>query len=176
MSVVKRELDDWLDNVNYSELNSSAYMPTEFALTFMNFIKLVNGVEGESHKTPPVHLKMLDKMVSPKDYIANLCFRGAAKTTLFGEYLFPFVAVFGELPGFGDITGGIYVSDSMENGVKSLRKNLEFRYNNSEFLQEWLPKPIFTDNYIEFRNKTGHQFGRDQGPCSHQQSFFRGVF
>ena len=159
MSTTKKELDQWLDEVNYSELNSSSYMPTEFALTFMNFIKLVNGSEGESHKTPPVHLKMLDKMVSPKDYIANLCFRGAAKTTLFGEYLFPFVGVFGELPGFGDITGGIYVSDSMENGVKSLRKNLQFRYNNSEFLQEWIPEASFTDNYIEFVNKNGHRFG-----------------
>lgn len=159
MSEVKKELDEWLDNVNYSELNSSSYMPTEFALTFMNFIKLVNGSEGESHKTPPVHLKMLDKMVSPKDYIANLCFRGAAKTTLFGEYLFPFVAVFGELPGFGDISGGIYVSDSMDNGVKSLRKNLEFRYNNSDFLREWLPRVTFTDNYIEFENRQKHLFG-----------------
>ena len=157
--VVKKDLDEWLDNVNYSELNSSAYVPSTFALTFMNFIKLVNGSEGESHKTPPVHLKMLDKLTHPTEYVANLVFRGAAKTTLFGEYMFPYVAVMGELPGFGDITGGIYVSDSMENGVKSLRKNLEFRYNNSEFLREWLPKVTFTDNYIEFLNKTGHRFG-----------------
>lgn len=155
----KKELDEWLDEVDYSTLNSSDYIPTEFALTFMNFIKLVNGVEGESHKTPPVHLKMLDKVVSPRGYIANLCFRGAAKTTLFGEYMFPFIGVFGGLPGFGPISGGIYVSDSMENGVKSLRKNLEFRYNNSEFLREWIPQASFTDNYIEFVNKSGHRFG-----------------
>lgn len=155
----KKELDHWLNEVDYSVLNSSSYVPTEFSLNFMNFIKLVNGVEGESHKTPPVHLKMLDKVVSPKGYIANLCFRGAAKTTLFGEYLFPYIAVFGELPGFGEIDGAIYVSDSMENGVKSLRKNLEFRYNNSDFLQDWLPKVQFTDNYIEFHNKTGHRLG-----------------
>lgn len=159
MTLIKQDLDDWLDQVNYAELNSSAYVPSEFALTFMNFIKLVNGTEGESHKTPPVHLKMLDKITQPSQYIANLCFRGAAKTTLFGEYFFPFLGVFNYLPGFGEVPAAIYISDSMDNGVKSLRKNMEFRYNNSEFLQEWIPQATFTDNYIEFTNREGRRFG-----------------
>jgi predicted phage terminase large subunit-like protein len=159
VALIKQSLDEWLDNVSYQELNSSEYIPSEFALTFMNFIKLVNGDTGESHKTPPVHLKMLDKVVEPSSYIANLCFRGAAKTTLFGEYFFPFLGVFQYLPNFGPVNCAIYVSDSMDNGVKSLRKNIEYRYNNSEFLQEWIPKAIFTDNYIEFRNREGGQFG-----------------
>ncbi|MFP3324942.1 hypothetical protein R0K05_17890, partial [Planococcus sp. SIMBA_160] len=51
------------------------------------------------------------------------------------------------------------VSDSMDNGVKSARKNIELRYNNSEFLQEWIPNAVFTDNYIEFQNKEGHRLG-----------------
>lgn len=158
--LLKQGLDEWLDQVSYKELNSPRYMPSTFALTFMNFIKLVNGGVGESHKTPPVHLKMLDKVVESKsDYIANLCFRGAAKTTLFMEYFSLFLGVFGYLPEFGKVEGMIYVSDSMDNGVKSARKNIEFRYNNSEFLQEWLPYATFTDNYIEFRNKEGHQLG-----------------
>lgn len=159
MALVKQELDEWLDTVNYAELNSSEYIPSDFALTFMNFIKLVNGEEGESHKTPPVHLKMLDKVQSGNDYIANLCFRGAAKTTLFMEYFCLYLAVFGVLPGLGRVEGMIYVSDSMENGVKSARKNIEFRYNNSEFLQQWIPKASFTDNYIEFFSKDGNRLG-----------------
>ena len=159
MSLIKQELEEWLDSVSYSYLNSGQYVPSEFALIFMNFIKLVNGEQGESNKTPPVHLAMLDKVVGRSQYIANLCFRGAAKTTLFMEYLAPFIAVFGGLPGFGKIDGMIYVSDSMDNGVKSARKNIEFRYNASEFLQEWLPEAKFTDNYIEFRNKDGHRLG-----------------
>ena len=109
--LVKQDLDEWLDSVSYSFLNSPEYMPTEFALMFMNFIKLVNGAQGESHKTPPVHLAMLDKIVSPSDYIANLCFRGAAKTTLFMEYLILFIAMFGYIPGLGKVEGMIYVSD-----------------------------------------------------------------
>lgn len=161
MALVKLTLDEWLDNVSYKELNSNSYIPTEFALTFMNFIKLVNGAQGESHKTPPVHLKMLDKLVEPSQYVANLVFRGAAKTTLFMEYFVLYLAVFGEIDGFGDVTGMIYVSDSMDNGVKSARKNIEFRYWNSPFLQEWLPPEgvKFTDNYMEFKNKDGHLLG-----------------
>lgn len=157
--VIKKEIDDWLNEVDYKDLNDGSYVPSEFALFFMNFIKLVNGKVGESNKTPPVHLKMLDKVVGDKDYIANLCFRGAAKTTLFFEYFVLFLAVFGYLPNFGEISGLIYVSDSMENGVKSARKNVEFRYNNSEFLKEWLPVAKFTDNYLEFENKEGHKLG-----------------
>lgn len=160
MNLIKQSLDQWLDTVSYTELNSPRYMPSMFALTFMNFIKLANGAVGESHMTPPVHLKMLDKVVeSPSDYIANLCFRGAAKTTLFMEYLTLFLAMYGHLPGFGKVEGMIYVSDSMDNGVKSARKNIEFRYNNSEFLQKWIPKATFTDNYLEFENSEGHRLG-----------------
>lgn len=157
--VIKKELDDWLNDVDYRSLNEGHYIPTEFALRFMTFIKLVNGKQGETHKTPPVHLKMLDKVTEDRDYVANLCFRGAAKTTLFGEYFFLYVATFGHLDNFGEVSGAIYVSDSMENGVKSLRKNIEFRYDNSPFLQEWLPEAFFTDKYIEFKNRDGHQFG-----------------
>lgn len=155
----KKELDQWLDDVDYSEINSSNYIPSEFALTFMNFIKLVNGAQGESHKTPPVHLKMLDKIVGENDYVANLCFRGAGKTAVFMEYFTLFCAVFHYLPNFGAVDGMIYVSDSMDNGVKSARKNIEFRYYNSQFLQEWLPTAKFTDNYMEFKNKSGEMLG-----------------
>lgn len=156
----KKSLDEWLDEVDYTVLNSPSYMPSEFALTFMNWIKLVNGSEGESHITPPVHLAMLDKItMGTKKYIANLCFRGAAKTTLFFEYLVLFLAQFGYLPGLGKVEGMIYVSDSMENGVASARKNVEFRYNNSPYLQRWIPHAKFTDKYLEFRNISGHLLG-----------------
>ena len=154
-SIIKKDLDEWLNEVDYTSLTDGSYVPSEFALIFLNFIKLVNGTEGESNKTPPVHLKMLDKVVGDSDYIVNLCFRGAAKTTLFFEYFILFLAFYGYLPNFGEIDYLIYVSDSMENGVKSARKNVEFRYENSEFLKEWVPYAHFTDNFIEFRNKDG---------------------
>lgn len=155
----KKTVDQWLDEVDYHWLNDGSYQPTPFALKMVTFIKLVNGEHGESHPSPVVHMAMLDKIVGKKNRIANLCARGLGKTTLMIEYLFLYIAVFGEIEGFGDISGMIYVSDSMENGVKSARKNIEFRYNNSEFLKEWLPEVSFTDNYIEAVNRAGHRLG-----------------
>lgn len=159
--LVRQTVDDWLNQVDYGELNSGHYMPSTFALNFMNFIKLVNGGTGEENKTPVVHLVMLDQMTGTRQNIANLMFRGAAKTTVFFEYLALYLAVFGEIPGFGKVEGMIYVSDSMDNGVKSARKNIEFRYQNSDFLKEWIPERTvkFTDNYLEFRSKTNNLLG-----------------
>lgn len=154
-------IDQLLDNVNYFELNNGNYIPTDFTLKFVNFIKLVNGGEGESNTTPVVHMKMLDKIQSDNPFIANLCARGMSKTTLMFEYLVLYIAVFGELDGFGKVDAMMYVSDSMDNGVKSARKNIEFRYNNSEFLLKFLPREgvKFTDSFLEFKNKDGHRFG-----------------
>ena len=159
---VTKGLDYWLDSVKYANLHSPHYIPSEFALSFVNFIRLVNDGQGEASPTPPFHLKMLDDLVDPNveaQYIANLCFRGASKTSLMVEYLALYLGVFGELPNLGSITGMIYVTDSMENGVKSARKNIEFRYHSSEFLKRWITKVTFTDSYIEFTNKSNKKFG-----------------
>jgi predicted phage terminase large subunit-like protein len=156
---IRQPVDDWLNQVDYQELNSGLYMPTAFSLKFMNFIKLVNGQEGEQHKTPVFHLAMLDDISGLKKNIANLCHRGAGKTTLMVEYLAPYLGVFGEIDGFGKVPSMIYVSDSMDNGVKSARQNMEFRYDSSDFLQEWLPNAHFTENFIEFVSKDGNRFG-----------------
>lgn len=79
-------------------------------------------------------------------------------TTLLGEYLFLYLAVFGEIPEFGSISLAIYVSDSIDNGVKNMRKNLEFRRDNSDFLLKVLPKVRFTDTRWEFTNIDGRKF------------------
>lgn len=155
----KQTVDQWLDDVDYHWLNDGSYIPSNFALKYVNFIKLVNNGTGDSHPSPVVHMAMLDKLAGPKTRLANLCSRGIAKTTLFGEYLVLYIAAFGRIDGFGEISGMIYISDSMENGVKSLRKNIEHRYESSAFLKEWIPEAKFTDNYMEFTNKDGHKFG-----------------
>ena len=79
--------------------------------------------------------------------------------TTLAEYLTFYVAVFGGIEGFGDISGMLYVSDSMENGAKGFRKNLEHRFHNSAFLQAQLPHYNFTDPYIELGNSEGHKLG-----------------
>lgn len=158
--VAPKSVDDYLNEVDFLMLNShGGYVPSEFSLKFMNFIKLVNGDVGEDNKTPVMHLAMMDKMAGKEKKIANLCARGTAKTTLFMEYLVLYLAMFGTLPNFGVVTGMLYISDSMDNGVKSARNSIEFRYNNSEFLQAWIPHARFTENYLEFQNKRGHKLG-----------------
>lgn len=152
-------VEEYLNSTDYKD--DPYYVPSEFAIEFINFIKLVNGAEGEEHKSPVVHYKMLDTITEGGTRIVNLCHRGIAKTTVMGEYLFLYIAVYGELPGFGVISLAIYVSDSIENGVKNMRKNLEFRWGNSKFLLNYLPDNggvRFTDIRWEFRNIDGKVF------------------
>ena len=144
-------VESYLNSVDYS--TDTDYIPSDFALEFVNFIKLVNGGESEN-KTPLVHYRMLDNFVSQdeRDTI-NMCHRGIAKSTL-KEYLILYLAVFGALPGFGKVSYALYVSDSIDNGVKRMRKALEFRWENSSFLKTYIPEIRFTDIRWEFVNAT----------------------
>ena len=150
------KVEDYLNAIDYSI--DPLYIPSEFALEFVTFIKLVNGDQGEEHKTPVVHYRMLDTITMGGTQIINLCHRGIAKTTVMAEYLFLYIAVYGELPGFGNINLALYVSDSIENGVKNMRKNLEFRHDNSDFLKLYLTEVRFTDIRWEFKNADGKVF------------------
>ncbi len=158
MEIKPKQVHEYLNECSYA--HDPTYVPSQFALDFVSFIKLVNGSEGESNKTPVIHYKMLDQIAtasSEKDLL-NMCHRGIAKTTLFAEYFFLYLAVFGSIPGFGEIPFAIYVGDSMDNGVKNLRKNLEFRRESSEFLMEYIPEISFTDIEWNFYNKEGKRF------------------
>lgn len=150
---IAKSVEEHLNGVSYAP--DPYYVPSDFALEFVNFIKMVNGVEGEENKTPVIHYHMLDTLTENGARVANLCHRGVAKTTVFGEYLIMYIGTYGEIPGFGPINLGIYVSDSMDNGVKNMRKNLEFRCDNSDFIKEYVPKINFTDSRWEFNNKDG---------------------
>ena len=154
--VLPWKVEDYLNSTNYSL--DPDYVPSEFALEFVTFIKLVNGTEGEEHKTPLVHYHMLDTITDGGRRVVNLCHRGIAKTTVMGEYLFLFIATYGEIPGFGKIDLALYVSDSIENGVKNMRKNLEFRWDNSDFLKQYVTSVRFTDIRWEFCNADNQTF------------------
>lgn len=150
------KVEDFLNATSYAV--DPLYVPSDFALEFVNFIKLVNGGEGEENLTPVVHYKMLDTITDGGKRIINLCHRGIAKTTVMGEYLFLYIATYGEIPGFGKVSLALYVSDSIENGVKNMRKNLEYRRDNSDFLKQYIPEARFTDIRWEFRNADGNVF------------------
>jgi len=154
--VTGKSVESYLNNVSY-EIDEN-YVPTDFSLEFINFIKLVNGDRGEENKTPVLHYKMLDQLPTTRKNILNMLFRGSAKTSLMAEYLFLYIGLYGSIPGFGKIPLALYVSDSIENGVKNMRKNLEHRWENSSFLKEYIPTIKFTDIRWEFKNKEGSTF------------------
>lgn len=150
------KVEDYLNKTDYT--TAPDYVPSDFALEFVTFIKLVNGAEGEENKTPLVHYYMLDTLTEGGRRVLNLCHRGVAKTTVMGEYLFLYISTYGEIPGFGKVDLALYVSDSIENGVKNMRKNLEHRWEKSDFLKQYVPRIHFTDIRWEFENADGHTF------------------
>jgi predicted phage terminase large subunit-like protein len=149
-------VESYLNSVSYA--NDPSYVPSNFALEFVNFIKLVNGGEGEENLTPIVHYRMLDTLTESGARVANLCHRGLGKTAVFAEYLFLYIGCYGAIPGFGKVPLALYVSDSIENGIKNMRKNLEFRWENSDFLRTYTPVTKFTDIRWEFINADGNRF------------------
>lgn len=154
---VYKTVTAYLNEISY-EVDPD-YVPSEFALEFVNFIKLVDGGDSEN-KTPVVHYHMVDGFVEDDEEgldLINMCHRGIAKSTL-KEYLILYIGVYGRLPIFGKVPYALYVSDSIENGVKKMRKALEYRWWNSSFLQEYIPKTKFTDIRWEFINKVDNSF------------------
>lgn len=149
-------IEELLNEVNYGAL--ATYAPDSFSLEFVNFIKLVSSEFPEENETPVIHLMMLDKLPTPSRRTINLCFRGSAKTTLFSEYLVLYLGVFGRIPGFGDVPAAIFVGNSMDKGVAQLRKNVELKYDNSKFLQHWIPNAEFRDDHITLINRDNHRF------------------
>lgn len=153
---VSKTVDQFLNEIDYTELNN--YTPSPFAIKYINFVKLVNAGNDDVQDSPALHYKMIDELQGKATHIANLCSRGLAKTTMFGEMLVLYLAIFREIPDFGSVDVMMYISDSMENGAKSFRENVEARYNNSQFLRTYLPQVKFTDTELVFTNTEGKKF------------------
>lgn len=151
----KKKVEEWLNDADYQFMG---YMPTDEALMFVNFIKEVNG-GTEENETPIVHLVMMERVFNEDRRCAILCHRGIGKTTVFAEYLILFIAAFGKLPGFGKVNLMLYITDSIENGVKNLRRNVEYRYDTSEFLKKLIPDQRIT---IGNHDEGGGYVGIDQ--------------
>ena len=146
-------IEQKLEKIDYREFNKN-YIPGDFALEFIIFIKMVTG-GGEGFKTPPFHYAMLDAVEEHNDII-NIAYRGSAKTSIMAEYMILFIAVYNRLPGLKKkVRYGIFVGDTMENSVKNIKKNLESRWRNSDFLQMMLPKTSFNDKEWTFINADG---------------------
>ena len=131
----KRDIQKILNNINYDFRN---YRPSVEALKFIQFIKEVNG-GSEENETPIIHLQIADLMFDSRfKRKAIMAFRGSGKSSL-AEYGILYGACFNTVLGLNNVNVGMYVSDSMENGAKNFRRNVESRYSNSEFLQKMIP-------------------------------------
>jgi len=155
MSDLAIPLEQRVNQVDYKALFDK--IPSKEAMEFINFIKLVNGKKGEENKSSIIHLDMIDTVVTSRENLF-VSFRGSAKTTVLHEYMFLYIATYGKFPGFGEVDVAMYVSDTIDNGVKSMRQNLEYRWSESPFLQKYLPKAKFTDVRWEFENLSGKKF------------------
>ena len=156
------EIRKLLENINYSE--DPNYLPSPFAMKVINFIKLMTDGRGESSPTPLMHYKMLDLVPYPSSdmlhqRIANMAHRGSSKTSIFAEVLFFYLAIFREIDNFGEVDAIIYVSDTVENGVRSLKKNMESRYEQSDFLKKYIPEAVFNQTEIYLTNIDGRKTG-----------------
>jgi len=112
-----KSVEDYLNNVSYDH---TGYVPKEASLSFMNFIKLINGSNNNLDKSPVTHYKLMDNVFSKKSRLAILCHRGFAKSTILTTYLPFYIAVYGKLDNFGVINYILAVMDSQEGGAKAL--------------------------------------------------------
>ena len=130
------------NNTKYASLWRKGYsFKHNNKLLIENIVKLEEVIESKC-----ISVESKTKSYLIKDSIVT------HNTSLFHEYMYLYIATYGELPNFGSVDVAMYISDTMDNGVKSMRKNLEFRYNSSEFLQKYVPKARFTDSEWEFVN------------------------
>lgn len=150
----KRTLENLLSAVDYSKINS--YIPTEFSLKFLNFVKMVYGSSGSENKTPLAHLKMVDSY-NNNSRVISLCHRGFAKTTV-NQLVYYYCAFNNNFGNLNNVDAAIFMSDTAENGLKSFLRNFKLLYDKSLFLQKVLPTAKFTENFCDFVNINGEPF------------------
>ncbi len=156
LNLEKKTVDEWLESVNFED--DHKYIPSKESLQFIHFMKQVNVGFPQKNKTPILHYKVIDGMLDPYPAVANMLFRGSAKTTLC-EYLVLYVAVYGGLPikGLEDIDLGIFLGDNAK-AVAQFGSNLNDKWANSRYLQELIPTVKFNVERWVFTNLSGKKF------------------
>ena len=158
-------------HIHFSKNKYKGYYRVTFRLKEYCPFKLKRKVDRWLLDNKPVKERIAIEKIEPVEGIKTKCISVDSPTksyliknsiithnTSLMEYTLLNIATFGTLDGFGDVTVAMYVGDTMDNGCKNLRANIEHRYRNSEFLQKFIPKTKFTDVEMEFTNIEGHQF------------------
>lgn len=127
------------------------YIPKKASLEFIAFIRAC-AVEDNSNSE--IHYRLADKYFGKDKQVLIESFRGSAKSTLMEWYML-YIAVKGELDGFGKVNFIAFIGDSMENGVKNMFRNLIGKIDKSPLLQKYLTVVRKTDSEIELKNVMG---------------------
>lgn len=133
-------LNQLLDAVDYDKYydKENIYEPTPFAILMLEFIAEMYP-EGMDYDTPAAHIEIFDTVANPNQHANILAARGMAKSTAI-KHIILFIVVNGYIL-IGregkrmNIRYLIYVSDSIDNGVKTMKEDLESTYESNEFLQ-----------------------------------------
>lgn len=156
------ELDKMLDAVDYSKYYDKVkpYVPTPMAVELMDISRRIYP-EGMGYKSPPAHLEIYDAFAAPDQHSNIMAARGMAKSTTTKMLIFQ-MAVYGYVlighdGKYFDLRFMMYVSDSIDNGVKTMKLDLESTYMNSPWLQSMVDAN-FTINEWTFKSKlTGRE-------------------
>lgn len=149
-------VDEFLDNVDYSEGFINGYQPSNFAVKYLAFCNVINQSIGlQTSPTPISHFIILDSLIYGKRATTSLCSRGQGKTTLVPMRMPWYMATFNEMPNIPNFNFMLYVSDSIDNGVKTLKRGLLDTYESSELLQELIPNYHNTEQEHIFTNSSG---------------------
>lgn len=165
MTLVKKTVDEWLNEIDYNDdLN---YVPSTFSLEFVSFIKLVNGVQGEEHKTPVVHYKMIDKIAGKVQNTANMCSRGLAKSLSLTTQVFTDV-------GYSTI-GAVQVGDQImgENGQLTTITHKSSVFNKPMYritLKDGRELKVSEDHINTVIQKRKVRYGGRKGYCKTEYS------
>ena len=98
-------LEKLIREVDYVKMGEN-YIPSKFAIKFINFIKLVNGESGEENKSPLFHYDILDTIYKNKNVLI-VSFRGSSKALALDTLL---MTPTGHV-SMGDVEIGDYVLD-----------------------------------------------------------------
>lgn len=148
-----KKLEEYLAEVDYREINN--YKSSTFAKQFFLF---ANSQFSFEQTTPSFHYKVIDSFTGSEEFVVNLMFRGAAKSTVCSILMLLYLAVFRELPHLSNINSCLFIGDSKDNGCKNLRENLEHYYNSSETYRSLVPKAKFTEDEIKLWRSDGSLF------------------
>lgn len=162
------DIDAMLDSIDLTFPN---YTPTEDSLKFFNVIRLVQGADFEA-QSPIAHYFLVDLVFGnvtrdqfpyskelneqiPIDTtrIAIMMSRGLAKSSVITAFMPVYMAVTGELPGYGKVYFMLSIAASTEGGARVINKSIRSLCEDSVFCKNHFEDMRFSDREIEWIRK-----------------------